>query len=68
MSFYPKFSSSSVFNNKSIISQEESSSGMASIKLDLSSFVQRSAPVFDSDLYLKDSTKLNFNGKIQSQG
>jgi len=62
MSVYPKFKSSSVFNSSSIIGNED---GIATVKLDLSSFVQRSAAVFDDSVYLKDGVSLNWNGVLQ---
>ena len=67
MATYPKFTTSKngIFNNSDIISSEESNNGQATISLDLSSFVTKSNPVFNSDIYLASSTNLNFNGQVQ---
>lgn len=63
MSVYPKFSSSNTFNSSDIIGSED---GVATVCLDLSSFVQRSSVVFDDSVYLKDGVSLNFNGTVQN--
>ena len=66
MSIYPRFNSSSVFNSQDIISYEETSAGNTVVSLDLSSFVQKTAPVFESELYLKENVGINMNGIKQS--
>ena len=60
MSIYPKFNSNTnTFNSSNIISQEEVGNGSNVVTLDLSNFVQRTAPVFDEELYLDmDFSKL----------
>ena len=71
MSLYQGFNTkntSNVFNSNDIVSFEEQSSGGTTVSLDLSSFVQKNAPVFDNQLYLSDGVGLNFNGKIQNTG
>jgi hypothetical protein len=66
MSVYQKFNNTTnVFNSSDIVGTEKAESGMTTIKFDMSSFVQRSAPFFDNDLYLKDNVKINFQGKVQ---
>jgi hypothetical protein len=67
MSIYPRFSqNSNTFNSKDIVSYEEASSGQTVVKLDLSSFVQKTAPVFESELYLKPGIGINMAGEKQS--
>ena len=71
MSIYQGFNTkntSNIFNSNDIVSFEEQSSGGTTVSLDLSSFVQKNAPVFDNQLYLSDGVGLNFNGKIQNTG
>ena len=62
MSVYPKHNSTSIFNSADIVGSDES---YATVRLDLSSFVQRSSAIFDNDVYLKDNVSLNFNGVTQ---
>ena len=67
MSIYPKFNkNTNTFNSSNIISQEEVGNGSSVVTLDLSNFVQRNAPVFDEELYLKDGVQINMNGVKQT--
>jgi hypothetical protein len=64
MSVYPKISStSSLFNSQNIMGAEE---GLTTVQLDLSSFIQKSSPVFENPVYIGSSSSLNFQGKVQS--
>ena len=66
MSIYPRFTSNSnSYNSKDVISQDDFKNS-GTITLDLSSFVSKSAAVFDDDVYMSNSAKLNFNGVKQS--
>jgi len=59
MALYPKFiNTSGVFNDADNADQQI-------IKLDFSNFIQKNNAVFDSEIYLKENTRINFNGKIQ---
>ena len=66
MSIYPRFNSSNTFNPQDIVSYDETQNGQTVVQLDLSSFVSKSAPVFESELYLKEGVGLNLNGTKQS--
>ena len=67
MSIYPRFNTNSnTFNSADIVSYEEQASGQTIVSLDLSSFVQKAAPVFESELYLKEGVNINYNGARQS--
>ena len=63
MSIYPGFKSTKTYNSSNIVGAED---GLTVVKLDLSSFVQKSAAVFDGDVYLKDNVSLNWNGVTQN--
>ena len=65
MSYYPKpksYSSNQTYHPDDIITSQDN---QGTISLDLSSFVQKSAAVFDSDVFMQQNS-LNFNGKVQT--
>ena len=68
MSLYAKTTkSSNVFNSNDIISQGDSNNSGIILNLDTSNFVQRSNPVFDDHLVIRNDKGIKFGSVIQNQ-